>query len=158
MEDVHVCPKCGSTHVHQDENVLDTWFSSQLWTFATQGWPQKPELLEGHHPTTALVTARDIIALWVARMIMSLLYFLDEVPSHDVIYPTIPAGDGSRTSKSKGNGASHGPHRHVRRRRHALQPALPCAPPTRTSSSMPTSIRRPSSWWIARVPTKLAPL
>lgn len=105
MEDVHVCPKCGSTHVHQDENVLDTWFSSQLWTFATQGWPQKPELLEGHHPTTALVTARDIIALWVARMIMSSLYFLDEVPFHDVvIYPTILAKDGSRMSKSKGNG------------------------------------------------------
>ncbi|WP_415962086.1 valine--tRNA ligase [Collinsella tanakaei] len=105
MEDVHVCPKCGGTHVHQDENVLDTWFSSQLWTFATQGWPQKPELLEGHHPTTALVTARDIIALWVARMIMSSLYFLDEVPFHDVvIYPTILAKDGSRMSKSKGNG------------------------------------------------------
>ena len=53
-EDTDVCPKCGGHHVHQDENVLDTWFSSQLWTFATQGWPQKPELLEGHHPTTAV--------------------------------------------------------------------------------------------------------
>ena len=105
MEDVHTCPKCGGTHIHQDENVLDTWFSSQLWTFATQGWPQRPELLEGHHPTTALVTARDIIALWVARMIMSSLYFLDEVPFKDVvIYPTILAKDGSRMSKSKGNG------------------------------------------------------
>ena len=105
MEDAHVCPKCGGTHVHQDENVLDTWFSSQLWTFATQGWPQKPEMLEGHHPTTALVTARDIIALWVARMVMSSLYFLDEVPFKDVvIYPTILAKDGSRMSKSKGNG------------------------------------------------------
>ena len=49
-EDTDVCPKCGGHHIHQDENVLDTWFSSQLWTFATQGWPQKPELLEGHHP------------------------------------------------------------------------------------------------------------
>ena len=105
MDDVTVCPKCGGTHVHQDENVLDTWFSSQLWTFATQGWPQTPELLEGHHPTTALVTARDIIALWVARMVMSSLYFLDEIPFHDVvIYPTILAKDGSRMSKSKGNG------------------------------------------------------
>ena len=103
-EDTDVCPKCGGHHVHQDENVLDTWFSSQLWTFATQGWPQKPELLEGHHPTTALVTARDIIALWVARMVMSSLYFLDEVPFKDVvIYPTILAKDGSRMSKSKGN-------------------------------------------------------
>lgn len=105
MEDVHVCPSCGCAHVHQDENVLDTWFSSQLWTFATQGWPQKPELLEGHHPTTALVTARDIIALWVARMVMSSLYFVDEIPFRDVvIYPTILAKDGSRMSKSKGNG------------------------------------------------------
>ena len=105
MEDVDVCPKCGGHHVHQDENVLDTWFSSQLWTFATQGWPQHPEQLEGHHPTTALVTARDIIALWVARMIMSSLYFLDEIPFHDVvIYPTVLAKDGSRMSKSKGNG------------------------------------------------------
>ena len=105
MEDADVCPKCGGRHVHQDENVLDTWFSSQLWTFATQGWPQRPEQLEGHHPTTALVTARDIIALWVARMVMSSLYFLDEVPFRDVvIYPTILAKDGSRMSKSKGNG------------------------------------------------------
>ena len=105
MEDADVCPKCGGHHVHQDENVLDTWFSSQLWTFATQGWPQRPEQLEGHHPTTALVTARDIIALWVARMVMSSLYFLDEVPFRDVvIYPTILAKDGSRMSKSKGNG------------------------------------------------------
>ena len=70
-----------------------------------QGWPQKPKLLKGHHPTTALVTARDIIALWVARMVMSSLYFLDEVPFKDVvIYPTILAKDGSRMSKSKGNG------------------------------------------------------
>ena len=105
MEDIDVCPKCGGHHVHQDENVLDTWFSSQLWTFATQGWPQHPERLEGHHPTTALVTARDIIALWVARMIMSSEYFLHEEPFHDVvIYPTILAKDGSRMSKSKGNG------------------------------------------------------
>ena len=98
------CPKCGSSNMTQDPDTLDTWFSSQLWTFATQGWPQKPELLEGHHPTTALVTARDIIALWVARMVMSSLYFLDEVPFKDVvIYPTILAKDGSRMSKSKGN-------------------------------------------------------
>ena len=105
MEDPDVCPKCGGHHVHQDENVLDTWFSSQLWTFATQGWPQTTEELAAHHPTTCLVTARDIIALWVARMVMSSLYFLDEVPFHDVvIYPTILAKDGSRMSKSKGNG------------------------------------------------------
>jgi valyl-tRNA synthetase len=105
MEDADVCPKGGGHHVHQDEDVLDTWFSSQLWTFATQGWPDHPEQMQGHHPTKVLVTARDIIALWVARMIMSSLYFTDEVPFHDVyIYATILAKDGSRMSKSKGNG------------------------------------------------------
>ena len=104
MEDIEVCPKCGKPVV-QDENVLDTWFSSQLWTFATQGWPDNLEELEQHHPTKVLVTARDIIALWVARMVMSSLYFTDEIPFHDVfIYATILAKDGSRMSKSKGNG------------------------------------------------------
>ncbi|MGI6031846.1 MAG: valine--tRNA ligase [Coriobacteriales bacterium] len=104
LEDTDTCPKCGA-HVHQDEDVLDTWFSSQLWTFATQGWPDHPEQMEGHHPTKVLVTARDIIALWVARMVMSSLYFTHEIPFHDVfIYATILAKDGSRMSKSKGNG------------------------------------------------------
>ena len=107
MEDVDVCPKCGGHHVRQDEDVLDTWFSSQLWTFATQGWPDNTELLKGHHPTAALFTARDIIALWVARMIMASTYFLDEIPFHDVvIYATILAKDGTRMSKSKGNGVN----------------------------------------------------
>ena len=104
MEDLDTCPHCGAK-LRQDEDVLDTWFSSQLWTFATQGWPDRPEEMEGHHPTTVLVTARDIIALWVARMIMSSLYFTDQIPFHDVfIYATILAKDGSRMSKSKGNG------------------------------------------------------
>ena len=104
MEDADCCPNCGAK-VRQDEDVLDTWFSSQLWTFATQGWPDHPEEMEGHHPTQVLVTARDIIALWVARMVMSSLYFVDEIPFHDVfIYATILAKDGSRMSKSKGNG------------------------------------------------------
>lgn len=103
-EDVDVCPHCGGK-VQQDPDVLDTWFSSQLWTFATQGWPEHLDELDEHHPTKVLVTARDIIALWVARMIMSSLYFTDEVPFHDVyIYATILAKDGSRMSKSKGNG------------------------------------------------------
>ncbi len=107
MEDPSECPRCHGHHVHQDEDVLDTWFSSQLWTFATQGWPDHPEQMEGHHPTKVLVTARDIIALWVARMIMSSLYFTDEVPFRDVyIYATILAKDGSRMSKSKGNGVN----------------------------------------------------
>ena len=105
MEDIDACPNCGGHHVRQDEDVLDTWFSSQLWTFATQGWPDYPERMCGHHPTKVLVTARDIIALWVARMVMSSLYFTGEVPFHDVyIYATILAKDGSRMSKSKGNG------------------------------------------------------
>ena len=105
IEDIDVCPNCGGHHVRQDEDVLDTWFSSQLWTFATQGWPDHPEQMCVHHPTKVLVTARDIIALWVARMVMSSLYFTGEVPFHDVyIYATILAKDGSRMSKSKGNG------------------------------------------------------
>ena len=104
-EDPSKCEKCGSTHLTREEDVLDTWFSSQLWTFATQGWPTHPELMEGHHPTTALVTARDIIALWVARMIMASTYFCKEIPFKDVvIYATILAKDGTRMSKSKGNG------------------------------------------------------
>ncbi|MGN0054934.1 MAG: valine--tRNA ligase [Atopobiaceae bacterium] len=107
MDDPTECPKCHGHHIHQDPDVLDTWFSSQLWTFATQGWPDHPEQMEGHHPTKVLVTARDIIALWVARMIMSSLYFTHEVPFHDVyIYATILAKDGSRMSKSKGNGVN----------------------------------------------------
>lgn len=102
LEDADVCPHCGAP-LRQDEDVLDTWFSSQLWTFATQGWPDALE--SGHHPTKALVTARDIIALWVARMVMSSLYFTGEIPFEDVvIYATILAKDGSRMSKSKGNG------------------------------------------------------
>jgi valyl-tRNA synthetase len=107
LDDPSECPKCHSHHIHQDSDVLDTWFSSQLWPFATQGWPDDTKQLEGHYPTKVLVTARDIIALWVARMIMSSLYFMDEVPFHDVyIYATILAKDGSRMSKSKGNGVN----------------------------------------------------
>lgn len=105
MDDITVCPACGSTHVVQDPDVLDTWFSSQLFPFATQGWPLHPESLEHHYPTTALFTARDIIALWVARMVMSSYSFLDQKPFNDVfIHATILAKDGSRMSKSKGNG------------------------------------------------------
>ena len=105
MEDTDVCPVCGSHEVRQEEDVLDTWFSSQLWTFATQGWPDHPDELVGHHPTKVLVTARDIIALWVARMIMSSLYFIGEIPFEDVfIYATILARTAAAWSKSKGNG------------------------------------------------------
>ncbi|MDO5043856.1 MAG: valine--tRNA ligase [Coriobacteriia bacterium] len=104
MEDLEQCPTCGHK-LEQDPDVLDTWFSSQLFTFATQGWPQTDEELKDHHPTAFLSTAPDIIALWVARMIMASEYFLDEIPFHDVvIHPVVLAADGSRMSKSKGNG------------------------------------------------------
>ncbi len=104
MEDTDVCPKCGG-HVHQDEDVLDTWFSSQLWPFATQGWPEDTSKLEPNYPTQVLSTARDIMGLWVARMVMSSLYFTDQIPFKDVIiHPTVMAADGKPMSKSRGNG------------------------------------------------------
>lgn len=104
MEDTDTCPKCGAK-VRQDEDVLDTWFSSQLWPFATQGWPDHPEQLEGNYPTQMLSTARDIMGLWVARMVMSSLYFTGKVPFTDVIiHPTVLAADGKPMSKSRGNG------------------------------------------------------
>jgi valyl-tRNA synthetase len=107
-EDVAVCPSCGAP-VRQDEDVLDTWFSSQLWPFATYGWPSVPghaEDLAANYPTQVLSTARDIIFLWVARMVMSSLYFLDgKVPFEDVIiHPTVLDKYGNIMSKSRGNG------------------------------------------------------
>ena len=104
MEDTDACPKCGG-HVHQDEDVLDTWFSSQLWPFATQGWPEDTAKLQPNYPTQVLSTARDIMGLWVARMVMSSLYFTDQIPFKDVIiHPTVMAADGKPMSKSRGNG------------------------------------------------------
>ena len=104
LEDVDTCPKCGAP-VRQDEDVLDTWFSSQLWPFATQGWPENPQEYEGLYPTQVLSTARDIMGLWVARMVMSSLYFTHEIPFKDVIiHPTVMAADGKPMSKSRGNG------------------------------------------------------
>ncbi|MDR1713249.1 MAG: valine--tRNA ligase [Coriobacteriales bacterium] len=104
-EDVTVCPQCGAA-VRQDEDVLDTWFSSQLWPFATQGWPQDCGDLKANYPTQVLSTARDIIFLWVARMVMSSMYFLDgQVPFEDVIiHPTVLDKHGNIMSKSRGNG------------------------------------------------------
>lgn len=104
MEDVDTCPHCGAS-VRQDEDVLDTWFSSQLWPFATQGWPSNPDELTPVYPTQVLSTARDIMGLWVARMVMSSLYFTDQIPFKDVIiHPTVMAADGKPMSKSRGNG------------------------------------------------------
>jgi valyl-tRNA synthetase len=104
MDDLTECPACGAP-VRQDEDVLDTWFSSQLWPFATLGWPEDTPELACFYPTTALSTARDIIFLWVARMIMSGLYFNGDVPYEDVIiHPTVFNREGRRMSKSLGTG------------------------------------------------------
>jgi valyl-tRNA synthetase len=98
------CEKCGGS-VRHEEDVLDTWFSSALWPFATLGWPEETAKLKTFYPTTVLSTARDIIYLWVARMIMMGLEFRDDVPFKDVIiHPTVLAADGRRMSKSLGTG------------------------------------------------------
>lgn len=97
--------KCGSSELTQEEDVLDTWFSSALWPFATLGWPDSTGRLKNFYPTDVLVTARDIIFLWVARMIMMGIEFAGDIPYRDVIInPTIMAKDGRRMSKSLGTG------------------------------------------------------
>lgn len=103
--DIEHCTACGGA-VRQDEDVLDTWFSSQLWPFATFGWPNSNEKVNYFYPTSALSTARDILFLWVARMVMSGMYFMDgEVPFKDVIiHPTVFNKEGKRMSKSLGTG------------------------------------------------------
>lgn len=89
----------------QDADVLDTWFSSALWPHSTLGWPENTADLRKWYPTSVLVTSRDIITLWVARMVMTGLYNMGQVPFHEVhIHPTILDGKGERMSKSKGNG------------------------------------------------------
>lgn len=99
------CPQCGDTTLEHDPDVLDTWFSSALWPFAIFGWPDDTPDLRRFYPTDVLVTGRDIIFLWVARMIMMGLRFAGAKPFSDVVInSTILAADGSRMSKSKGNG------------------------------------------------------
>ena len=89
----------------QDEEVLDTWFSSALWPHSTLGWPEKTPELATFYPTSTLITSRDIITLWVARMVLTGLYNMDAVPFHEVyIHPKILDGYGETMSKSKGNG------------------------------------------------------
>lgn len=100
-----VCPKCGCTHLTQDEDTLDTWFSSALWPFSTLGWPEKTKELEYFYPTDVLVTGYDIVFFWVIRMVFSGLEYTGKTPFHTVLFHgLVRDSQGRKMSKSLGNG------------------------------------------------------
>jgi valyl-tRNA synthetase len=98
------CPKCGGSHFEQDEDVLDTWFSSALWPFSTLGWPEETDALKTFYPTTVMETGFDIIFFWVARMMMMGLHFMGDVPFKTVyLHAMVRDEKGDKMSKVKGN-------------------------------------------------------